>query len=396
LTFFIFHDKTWIVSALTHVGRNLPQSDKFPVWENLDCGKTHPETNTMSPSTLTPPRFDRNLPVNGNGNGNGNENGHHLRFEIPSPIEEAGPVFASQAMRDIIAAVEKIAPSSASIMIVGETGTGKEVIADRIHNLSRPDKPFVKINCAAMPRELIESELFGHVKGAFSGAYTDREGLFREARIGTLLLDELAEMPPDTQTKLLRVLQDMQVRPVGGSKCFPIACRVLASTNQVPEEAIRAGKLRGDLFYRVSTVVIALPSLRSRRDDIIPLAQAFARQFGAEKNPKVTSLTATAEGYLLGRDWPGNIRELQNYVHRAVLMAEGEVLGLEDFGQKPKVSIVVAQNPLGLTPIQSAERDVIVSGLKRNGGNKVRTALDIGMSRQSLHNKMKEYGIAPP
>src|SRR6267154_812908 len=180
---------------------------------------------------------------------------------------------------------QRLAPSDVSILITGESGSGKEVIADLIHALSPRSKArIIKINCAALPRELIESESFGSVKGAFTGAHTDREGLFRQAEDGTLFLDEISEMPVDTQSKLLRVLQDQEVRPVGGKTAYKTNCRIVAATNRKPEEAIRDGKLREDLFYRISAISVYLPPLRERREDILPLANAFLKRFAAQAN----------------------------------------------------------------------------------------------------------------
>ena len=208
------------------------------------------------------------------------EENNSLRRAISTMSGSSAPVFQSPAMQNVVRTVERVAPADVTILITGESGTGKEVIADLIHNLSpRSKNKIVKVNCAALPRELIESELFGSVKGAFTGAHTDRDGLFRQAEGGTLFLDEISEMPIDTQSKLLRVLQDQKVRPVGGKTDYQTNCRIIAATNRKPEDAIKDGKLREDLFYRISAISVYLPPLRERREDILPLANAFLKRF---------------------------------------------------------------------------------------------------------------------
>src|SRR5678815_2269106 len=220
-----------------------------------------------------------------------------LRQALAAMSGGASPIFQSPAMKNIIRTVARVAPSDVSILITGESGSGKEVIADLLHTLSPRSKgPFVKVNCAALPRELIESELFGSVKGAFTGAQSDREGLFRQAEGGTLLLDELAEMPVDTQTKLLRVLQEKEVRPVGGRTSYKTDCRIIAATNRIVEEAIKEGKLREDLYYRISAISIHLPPLRERRDDILPLARAFLKRFAAQADRVIGEFDTAASG----------------------------------------------------------------------------------------------------
>jgi len=208
-----------------------------------------------------------------------------LRRALETMSGAASPVFRSASMQQVVRTVERIAPSDATVLITGESGTGKEVISDLVHALSPRSKgKIVKINCAAIPRELIESELFGSVKGAFTGANSDRDGYFRQADGGTLFLDEISEMPIDVQSKLLRVLQDQEVRPVGSKTSYKTNCRIVAATNRKTEDAIKEGKLREDLFYRISALSIYLPPLRERRDDIMPLANAFLRRFAAQAN----------------------------------------------------------------------------------------------------------------
>jgi DNA-binding NtrC family response regulator len=282
-----------------------------------------------------------------------------------------------------------------TVLITGESGTGKEVIADLIHALSpRSKNKIIKINCAALPRELIESELFGSVKGAFTGAHSDREGLFRQAEGGTLLLDEISEMPVDTQSKLLRVLQDQEVRPVGGKTSYKTNCRLIASTNRKPEEAIRDGKLREDLFYRISTVAVHLPPLRDRREDIPPLANAFLKRFAAQANRVIRGFTAPAVDRLTAFDWPGNIRQLQNEVQRAVLLCEGDTVDAADLSiASARVETSEGGTDTSFTLLEGVERNTIIQMLKETGGNKLETAKRLGIGRQTLYNKIKAYGI---
>src|SRR5438876_1741103 len=296
-------------------------------------------------------------------------------------------------MRAVMRTIERIAPADVSVLVTGESGTGKEVVADLIHTLSPRNKgPFIKINCAALPRELIESELFGSVKGAFTGAQGDREGLFRQAEGGTLLLDEISEMPVDTQSKLLRVLQEKEVRPVGGRTSYKTVCRLIAATNRPPQEAIASGKLREDLYYRISAISIALPPLRERREDILPLANSFLKRFAAQANRVITGYTLGAGELLRKYDWPGNVRQLQNEVQRAVLMCEGKTVDVPDLSiSAPRIE--TPEDETNLTLMEAMERNTIVQMLKETGGNKLETAKRLGIGRQTLYNKIKAYGI---
>src|SRR5215469_1361713 len=218
-----------------------------------------------------------------------------LRRALETMSGTPSPIFRSPAMQEVIRTVERVAPNDVTVLITGESGSGKEVIADLLHTLSPRNKnKIIKINCAALPRELIESELFGSVKGAFTGAHSDREGLFRQAEGGTLFLDEISEMPVDTQSKLLRVLQDQEVRPVGGKTAYKTNCRMVAATNRKPEDAIKDGKLREDLFYRISAISVYLPPLRERREDIMPLANAFLKRFASQANRPLKGYSPSA------------------------------------------------------------------------------------------------------
>jgi DNA-binding NtrC family response regulator len=307
---------------------------------------------------------------------------------------DSSPIFHAPAMKQIMRTIERIAPSDVSVLITGESGTGKEVVADMIHTLSKRDKgSFIKINCAALPRELIESELFGSVKGSFTGATEDRKGLFRQAEGGTLLLDELSEMPIDTQSKLLRVLQEKEVRPVGGRTSFKTDCRIIASTNRHVEEAIKEGKLREDLYYRISAISIHLPPLRERRDDILPLARAFLKRFAAQADRAMSDFTAEAVDRLRKYDWPGNVRQLQNEIQRTVLMCEGQLVEAADLSITEAMQNADAGDQ-NLTLMEAMERSKIIEVLKETGGNKLETARRLGIGRQTLYNKIKAYQIA--
>jgi DNA-binding NtrC family response regulator len=321
------------------------------------------------------------------------EQASSLRQALSTMTGGASPIFQSSAMKAVVRTVERVAPSDVAILLTGESGTGKEVIADLFHALSTRSKgPMIKVNCAALPRELIESELFGSVKGAYTGAQADREGLFRQADGGTLLLDEISEMPIDTQSKLLRVLQEKEVRPVGGRTSYKSDCRVIAATNRPPEDAIKSGKLREDLYYRISAITIALPPLRDRREDILPLANSFLKRFAAQANRVITGYTPAAADLLRKFDWPGNVRQLQNEVQRAVLMCEGKQVDVQDLSiSAPRAD--TPEDDANLTLMEAMERNTIIQMLKETGGNKLETAKRLGIGRQTLYNKIKAYAI---
>jgi DNA-binding NtrC family response regulator len=322
-----------------------------------------------------------------------NEEVNSLHTAVSVLSGGASPVFASTQMKDVVRTIQRVAASDVPILVTGESGTGKEVMADLIHAMSkRSTARIIKINCAALPRELIESELFGSVKGAYTGAHTDREGLFRQAEGGTLFLDEISEMPIDTQSKLLRVLQDQEVRPIGGKVSYKTNCRIVAATNRKPDEAIKDGKMREDLFYRISAITVHLPPLRERRDDIMPLANAFLKRFASQANRTINGFGPSAVERITGFDWPGNIRQLQNEVQRSVLLCEGNQVDGTD------LSITnVVTNPEGqdtnFTLLEGVERNAIVQTLKETGGNKLEAAKRLGIGRQTLYNKIKAYGI---
>ena len=323
-----------------------------------------------------------------------NEENSTLRRALSTMSGGASPVFQSSAMQAVVRTVERVAPSDVSILITGESGTGKDVIADLIHALSPRSKGRSnKINCAALPRELIESELFGSVKGAFTGAHSDREGLFRQAEAGPLFLDEISEMPVDTQAKLLRVLQDQEVRPVGGKVSYKTNCRIVAATNRKTDEAIKDGKLREDLFYRISAISVHLPPLRERREDIMPLANAFLKRFVAQSNRPIRGFGPAAVERLTAFDWPGNVRQLQNEIQRAVLLCEAGEIESTDLSITNVKSETDQSQDTNFTLLEGVERNAIVQMLKETGGNKLETAKRLGIGRQTLYNKIKAYGI---
>jgi DNA-binding NtrC family response regulator len=321
-----------------------------------------------------------------------NEEASALRQAISTISGGIPPIFQSAAMKTVVRTVERVAPTGdVPVLIVGESGVGKEVITDLLHALSsRARGPLVKINCAALPRELIESELFGAVKGAYTGAHADREGLFHQAEGGTLMLDEISEMPIDTQAKLLRVLQEKEYRPVGGRQAFKADCRIVAATNRKVEDAIRDGKLREDLYYRISAITIPVPPLRDRREDIVPLANSFLKRFAAQSGRMIREFTPAAMDRLKKFDWPGNVRQLQNEVQRAVLMCEGPAVDVADLS----ISMTPEDKAdSDLTIMEGVERNAIIQMLKETGGNKLEAARRLGIGRQTLYNKIKLYGI---
>jgi DNA-binding NtrC family response regulator len=303
-------------------------------------------------------------------------------------------VFESPIMKKVVRTIERVAPTEVSVLITGESGTGKEVISDMIHELSaspRCEGPLIKINCAALPRELIESELFGSVKGAYTGATSDREGLFRQAEGGTLVLDELSEMPIDTQSKLLRVLQEKEVRPVGGRTTYKTNARIIAATNRKTDEAIRDGKLREDLFYRISAITVHLPPLRERREDIVSLANYFLKHYSSQAGRFISGYSKDALDRIRVYDWPGNVRQLQNEVQHAVLMSEAAEVQASDLSIRPDDK--PDPGDTNFTLMEGIERNAIIQMLKETGGNKLETARRLGIGRQTLYNKIKAYDI---
>jgi DNA-binding NtrC family response regulator len=320
-----------------------------------------------------------------------------LRHQLRQKGSFGQMVGQSRGMQEVYRWVELAGTSTAPVLVYGESGTGKELVARTIHELSnRRNKPFVAINCAAIPETLIESELFGHERGAFTGATERRLGCFELTDGGTLFLDEIAEMDPNTQAKLLRVLQEGTFRRVGGGKHeIQVDVRVVAATNQVPTEAIANGKLREDLFYRLNVFSIHLPPLRERREDIPLLARNFIEEFNRQDNRQVRGLSSEAEKELERYHWPGNVRELRNVIQRAVVISGSGLIGIEHLPDTVLRAVAPVAPAAGgsVTPIREMERDMILRALEETGQDKRRAAQLLGISLKTLYNKLAKYGI---
>ena len=314
-----------------------------------------------------------------------------------------GPlVGSSKHMQEIFRLIEMVAPSSASVLITGESGTGKELVARTIHNLSpRKGKPFVAINCSAIPETLIESEIFGHEKGAFTGALERRAGCFELAEEGTLLLDEIGEMPIGTQAKLLRVLEDRKLRRLGSKSEQDVNVRVLAATNKIPEQAVAKGELRNDLFYRLNVFNIHMPPLREHKEDIPQLAESLLADMNTKHERTVSGLSEEVLTRFKEYNWPGNVREMRNTLERAVIVSKGPLVEVADlppnFGAASvALAASAAQDGPGVhldvgTTVDEAERRLIFKTLEHTHNNKTRAAEILGISLKTLHNKLKEY-----
>ena len=311
-------------------------------------------------------------------------------------------VGSSKKMQEIFRLIEMVAPSTASVLITGASGTGKEMVARTIHDLStRRTKPFVPINCAAIPETLIESEIFGHEKGAFTGALERRTGCFELAEGGTLLLDEIGEMPVATQAKLLRVLEDRKLRRLGSKVETTVDVRVLAATNKVPEEAVARGELRNDLYYRLNVFNIHMPPLREHKEDIPDLVQSLLNEMSTKHGRKVATVSEAVLNQFKNYSWPGNVRELRNTLERAVIVCESAVVETKHlppaFGQTPLRTSPDDPDAVRLgvgTTVEEAEKLLILKTLEATSNNKTRAAEILGISLKTLHNKLKEYGSA--
>lgn len=318
---------------------------------------------------------------------------HFQRQEFSSIIG------GSKAMQMIYETIESVAKSDANVLIIGESGTGKELIANAIHfNSLRANNELVKVNCSALPKELIEAELFGYVKGAFTGAIQNRSGLVAQAKGGSLMLDEVGEMPIELQPKLLRVLEERRFRPVGATETFEADFRLVCATNREPREAIKEGLMREDLFYRISTITINVPPLRERAEDLQLLTDFFFHKFKDKYNRPLQGFSQSAYHRVFAHRWPGNVRELQNAIERAVLLAKGSRIEPEDlpFGDQIVESVPEAfYVPPNMT-LEEIERVVIEQTLKRTSGNKQAAAQVLGIYRPRLYSKIRKYRIQVP
>jgi two-component system response regulator HydG len=325
----------------------------------------------------------------------------YLKERLDDRFDFSSIIGQSPAMKRLFETMALVAPSEATALIVGESGTGKELIANAIHqNSPRKDRPFIKVNCAALPETLLESELFGHEKGAFTGALARKQGRFQLADQSSIFLDEIAEMSPATQAKILRVLQERDFEPVGSTQTIKVDTRVIAATNKNLEEEIAAGHFRDDLYYRLNVVTLTVPPLRDRREDIPYLADFFLKQY-AEKNRRlIKGFTPRAIDLLMRYEWPGNVRELENIIERGVIMSRGEVITPLEFpNDLQKLDDELKDSHISLTPgrsLKEVEKAMILRTLEETGGNRTHAAKILGISRRTLQLKLKEYGINPP
>lgn len=317
------------------------------------------------------------------------------RKEIEGKTTFENMIGKSHEIQKVFDLVKKVAPSKASVLITGESGVGKEMIANALHNLSpRKDKPFIKVHCAALSDSLLESELFGHEKGAFTGAIAMKRGRFELAHEGTIFLDEIGEISQNVQVKLLRVIQERKFERVGGEETLDVDVRIIAATNRNLEEEIKKGNFREDLYYRLNVVNINVPPLRERKDDIPIMVNNFIRKFSKENNKNITSVDTKAKNALYSYDWPGNIRELRNCIEGAVVIAEGSTLRLEDL--PPAVRKSQENSSISIpagTDMDTAEKIIIRETLLFCQGNKSKTAQVLGIGRKTLHRKLMEMNL---
>ncbi len=322
----------------------------------------------------------------------------YLKERLNDRFDFSNIIGHGPAMKKLFETMALVAPSDATVLIFGESGTGKELIADAIHqNSPRRERPFIKVNCAALPETLLESELFGHEKGSFTGAVARKQGRFQLAHKSSILLDEVAEMAATTQAKILRVLQEREFEPLGSTQTIKVDTRVIAATNKNLEEEIKAGRFREDLYYRLNVVGLEVPPIRERREDISLLTGFFLKRY-AERNKRILKgFTPRAIDLLMRYEWPGNVREIENVVERAVIMARGEMITPAEFPEilqqlDPEVKATYVNLSPGRT-LKDVEKDMILRTLEETEGNRTHAAKILGISRRTLQLKLKEYGI---
>jgi len=321
-----------------------------------------------------------------------------LRESLGLQFDRRNLIGRSAIMTKLLETVTQVAPSEATVLITGESGTGKEVIAGAIHyNSPRREGPFIKINCAAIPETLLESELFGHEKGSFTGADRRREGKFRLADGGSIFLDEVSEMSLAMQVRLLRVLQEREITRVGGEEVMRVNVRVITATNRDLPAAIEAGRFRKDLFYRLNVVTLHVPPLRERKDDIPPLAEHFLKMFAEKNRKRVRGFTPQAMDRLLRYDWPGNVRELMNTVERGVVLTRSEYIDEGELTpvllKQPEAEAALPGEVSAGSSLEALEKATILKTLDQTGGNKSEAARRLGITRRTLHQKLKKYGV---
>jgi DNA-binding NtrC family response regulator len=327
------------------------------------------------------------------------EKAEQLEKRLELAETRLAPVFKSKVMQELEELIGAMAPSDANVLITGESGVGKEVVANVIHSKSRrAGKPLVKLNCAAFPQTMIESELFGYVKGAFTGAMNDFPGMIAEARGGTLFLDEISEMPADLQTRFLRVLQEREYRSLGSTRMLKADFRVITATNRPIAQALAENRLRSDLYYRINTFQIEVPPLRERKEDIPPLVNTFVQRFARQLGKAEPTIAPEAFQKLLDYSWPGNVRELQNTIEYAVVLARNDIIGIKELPAEIQLPPALQTSPVpvrrsGVASLDDMERETILQALTQTHGNKKKAAELLGIQRPTLYNKMKRYAI---
>jgi DNA-binding NtrC family response regulator len=327
------------------------------------------------------------------------EKAEQLEKRLELAETRLAPVFKSKVMQEMEELIGAMAPSDANVLITGESGVGKEVVANVIHSKSRRSgKPLVKLNCAAFPQTMIESELFGYVKGAFTGAMNDFPGMIAEASGGTLFLDEISEMPAELQTRFLRVLQEREYRSLGTTRMLKADFRVITATNRPIAQALAENRLRSDLYYRINTFQIEVPPLRERKEDIPPLVNTFVQRFAKQLGKPEPTIAPEAFQKLLDYLWPGNVRELQNAIEYAVVLARNDIIGIKELPAEIQLPPALQTSPApvrrsGVASLDDMERETILQALTQTHGNKKKAAELLGIQRPTLYNKMKRYAI---